>query len=78
MKHVRLYIKWRPLFLIELQDIACLKSPEDVVNKCKSRLKKKRELKETMLYDSVEDGDNATLATNKHSQEQRKPQGIRD
>ena len=60
MKQVHLYTKRRPLPLIELQDITCPKHPEDVVHKCKSSLKKKRQLKEALIYDGEDVGDNAT------------------
>ena len=61
MKQVHLYTKWRPLLPIELQDIICPKRSEDVVNKFKSSLKQKRQLKEALIYDGVKDGDHRTL-----------------
>ena len=61
MKQVHLYSKWRPLLLIELQDITCPKLSEDVVMKCKTSLKQKRELKEALMCDGVEDDDIRTL-----------------
>ena len=57
MKQVHLYTKWRPLLPIELQDITCPKPPEDVFHKCKTSLKKKRQLKEALIFD---DEDHAT------------------
>ena len=71
MKQVPLYTKWRPLLPIELQDITCPKSSEDVFNKCKSSLKQKRQLKEALIYDDVEDGDHRAL-TNELDLGQRK------
>ena len=62
MKQVHMYTKWRPLLPIELQDITCPKPSDDVVNKCKSSLKKKRQMKQSLLYDGVEDGDLVALS----------------
>jgi len=61
MKQVHLYTKWRPLLPVELQDVTCPKPSEDVVNKCKSSLKQKRQLKEALIYDGIEEGDDRTL-----------------
>ena len=62
LKQVHMYTKWRPLLPIELQDITCPKPTDDVVKECKSNLKKKRELKQALIYDGIEDGDYATLS----------------
>ena len=45
---------------VELQDITCPKPPEDVIIKCTSSLKKKRQLKEALIYDGEDIGDHAT------------------
>ena len=62
LKQVHMYTKWRPLLPIELQDITCPKPTDDVVKECKSNLKKKRELKQALIYDGIEDGDHAALS----------------
>ena len=62
LKQVHMYTKWRPLLPVEMQDITCPKPTDDVVKECKSNLKKKREMKQALIYDGIEDGDHATLA----------------